>query len=476
MTPALYRGVKLAGPLTGVACSILLAACASKPPQSAAASPAPAVVPSWDDPRLRSTLLMLQGPATSDTLTANEVFAAALVFNPDVDVARAEVAVARADVQRARQRTNPVLTFAPEHLVSAAAAGISPWVVAVSLVWPLRMPGKRALAIEQALATSDAALLTAANTVWTLRSASRAALCSAELAMAQTALAREEATLRTDLAARLRKQADAGLASEYDAARARLDRDLAIQRLRQSDSQAIAARHDLAAATGMPVAEIQRRPLGTSCFAPPPALAERLALQETAIAARLDLRAKLAEFRAADAAWRAEVKNRVPDLSVGPGYVYDQGDRRITFSLSAELPLFARNNAAIARAQADRRRVAAQVESLQRTVIGGIARARDEFELAQQQASAARELEAESDQLLARDSERFKVGELDRPAQIVSRIAVTSARTDTLTTASALIDATAALEAATQTPLVAPLFDARAAVDAVSAPDNGEVK
>jgi hypothetical protein len=66
-------------------------------------------------------------------------------------LARAQRDTGAAGVLAARERANPTLSLSPEHLISAAS-GVSPWVIAVSLVWPLRTAGKRDLAIEQALA------------------------------------------------------------------------------------------------------------------------------------------------------------------------------------------------------------------------------------------------------------------------------------------------------------------------------------
>mgnify|MGYP001066904188 CR=1 FL=1 len=54
------------------------------------------------------------GPIDLSTpLTANEALAAALAFNPDLDVQRAQLALAHAEVMQAQQRPNPVLSLTP---------------------------------------------------------------------------------------------------------------------------------------------------------------------------------------------------------------------------------------------------------------------------------------------------------------------------------------------------------------------------
>jgi outer membrane protein TolC len=465
-----------ARPLCLIACVACLVGCAHQP---LAADPQPALAAtnvehSWNDPKVLSTWRILDAAAQpAVTLSSVEVLAAALNFNPQMALARSQVDLGRAGVLVARQRLNPVLSLTPERVLNAAA-GVSPWVAALSLVWPVQTAGKRALAIEQALAMSDASLLNAANTIWNLRASARGALCTAEQAAARTVLVREESALRTDLASRLDKQAAAGVVSRYEAARAHLERDAAAMRLRQSETELNGAKHDLAAVAGMRYADIDARMLGSDCLGARPRTPDDAAVSAgtNAIAARLDLRAKLAEFRAADATWRAELARRYPDLNLGPGYTYDQGDRKIAFTLSGELPIFSHNGAGIARARADRDRVTAEAEVLQDAILHAVARARDQLSAAESQYAAAISMADETHQVLQRDVERQQLGEIDQPAVVVSRIGLLTARTEVLNAQRAVFDAIAALEGAAQIALVPPFFDGPSAQAMLTPPDT----
>jgi len=435
--------------------------------------PVPRDARHWDDPAVLATWRELGGegaqPATE--LSATETLAASLHFNAQVALAQAQADAGRAGVLFARQRPNPILSLTPERAINAAA-GVSPWVAALSLVWPVSTGGKRALAIEQALAASDASALNAANLVWNLRTAARAAVCRAEFAAASNSLAQEESALRADLASRLDKQADAGVASRYDAARAHLERDSAAQRARQSATELNAAKYDLAAVAGLPFPAVDARLLGQGCLAAVPrTLASAADAEAVAIASRLDLRAKLAEFRSADAAWRAELARRKPDLNLGPGYTYDQGTRKITFTLSGELPVFSRNAGGIARARADRDRVQSEIEVLQDSIFNTVARALDQLSAAQNLHAAAVAAAEQTGQLLRRDIDRQASGEIDQPAVVVGRIALVAARTDVLNSQRAVAEAIAALEAAMQEPRVAPFFDVAAAQALLAPPE-----
>jgi outer membrane protein TolC len=387
-----------------------------------------------------------------------------LSFNPQVALAHAEAQVGRAGVLVARERANPTLSISPERLLSAVAAS-SPWIAAISLVWPMQAAGKRALVIEQALASQDANLLRSADKVWQLRGAVRAAVCTAEQASAMARLAQEEVALRNDLMARLEAQAAAGLITRYEVTRARLERDGAALKLRQSDTDLHGAQLDLAAITGLTLAQISTYPPGDTCLASrlTAASAESAAIAAAAAATRLDLRAKLAEMRVADAAWRSEVAKRIPDLNLGPGYTYDQGVNKVTFTIAAELPIFARNDAGIARAAAERQRLVAETEVLQDAVLHSVVRATEQMRAAELQHAAAIDLAQQAQQLLNRDMARQVAGELDRSAVVVSRIAVVNANTAVLIAKRVLIDAVAAFEAAAQAPLAPPFFDGLAA-------------
>jgi outer membrane protein TolC len=110
--------------------------------------------------------------------------------------------------------------------------------------------------------------------------------------------------------------------------------------------------------------------------------------------------------------------------------MYDQGDRKVTFSLSFELPIHSHNAGAIARARAERDRVAAEAEILQDSILAEVDKAADQLLQSRAQLGAARSLVQQALALLNRDIEREQAGELDRPAILTSRIAMLSARAD----------------------------------------------
>ena len=90
---------------------------------------------------------------------------------------------------------------------------------------------------------------------------------------------------------------------------------------------------------------------------------------------RPDILASLSEYAAAQSAVQLEIAKQYPDVHLGPGYEYDQGQNKWALGLSVELPVRNRNQGPIAEAQAKREEAAARFIDLQARVIAEIDRA-----------------------------------------------------------------------------------------------------
>ena len=80
----------------------------------------------------------------------------------------------------------------------------------------------------------------------------------------------------------------------------------------------------------------------------------------------------MAEYAASQSALQLEIAKQYPDVSLGPGYEYDQGAHKWGLSVGAELPVFNRNQGPIAEAEARRTEAAARFLSLQAKVVAEI--------------------------------------------------------------------------------------------------------
>ncbi len=90
---------------------------------------------------------------------------------------------------------------------------------------------------------------------------------------------------------------------------------------------------------------------------------------------RPDILAALAEYAATQSALQLEIAKQYPNIHLGAGYQFDQGDSKWSLSITAEIPVLNRNQGPIAEAEARRAEAAARFIALQGRVIGEIDRA-----------------------------------------------------------------------------------------------------
>jgi outer membrane protein TolC len=91
---------------------------------------------------------------------------------------------------------------------------------------------------------------------------------------------------------------------------------------------------------------------------------------------RVEAHVRLAEaIGISSAALQLQVAKQYPDVHLGPGYQYDQGDHKISLSLTAELPVSNQNQGPIAEAEGRRAEAAARFDALQANVLAEVDRA-----------------------------------------------------------------------------------------------------
>src|SRR5579871_841382 len=119
---------------------LVLGACGTPPvdaPLDPRGSAAAFAARKLDDPGLAQFMERLGVLETaSHELTPELVVAAALYFHPDAKRAAADIAAARADVEVASERPNPVLSLSPASVISTATNEV-PWVFATVFSVPI---------------------------------------------------------------------------------------------------------------------------------------------------------------------------------------------------------------------------------------------------------------------------------------------------------------------------------------------------
>jgi outer membrane protein TolC len=94
------------------------------------------------------------------------------------------------------------------------------------------------------------------------------------------------------------------------------------------------------------------------------------------------MRLAKAEYAVAERTLDAEIRKQHPDLTIGAGPGTEEGDRRVLFGLGLPLPIFNANQRAIAEARAARDVAGAAAEATYEELVGELARARVNEEIA----------------------------------------------------------------------------------------------
>jgi outer membrane protein TolC len=353
---------------------------------------------------------------------------AAFYYSPDLDVARAQWAVARAGVVTAGARPNPTFAFTPEYVTHTDQP--SPWILGFSFDIPIETFGKRGYRVERARRLAEAARLEIASVAWGVRSRLRAAMLDWWAADRRGEIARRELALRENLVQALERRLEVGEVSALDLGRERVARDQVRLLTRSEERRGREARARVAAAIGIPESALEESSVSVSLadFQTVPSLGEPSTpeIRREALLSRADIGKSLAEYAAAESALRLEIARQYPDIHLGPGYTWNQGENHFVFGFSAELPIFNRHRGPIAEAEARRKEAEARFVALQARVLGDAGRALALFGAAHAEVDTADALVTEGKANLERVSSGFRAGELDRVALRTAELELTT--------------------------------------------------
>jgi outer membrane protein TolC len=326
---------------------------------------------SLDDPGLRAFAEPVYGPAAWPPAAWDyrALSLAALYFNPSLDAARARIAESQAQILTAGARPNPSLSVTP---------GVpSPYLLTVDLSFPVETAGKRGYRVQAARSLDLAARLELAQAAWTARSTVRATLVEQLVTSRTLDLLRAEAGRRTEQVRLLEAMASAGEISRQEVSTAEVELSRAHTAVAEAEARSVESGAALAAAIGLPVAALHDVRLAWPEWESPPSAQSlpRAAIERDAVLNRLDVRAALAQYAAAESNLQLEIAKQYPDIDIGPGYTYEEKRSYFTVGFAATIPLLDRNQGPIAEAEARRRKAQAEFVQTQAEVISSSARA-----------------------------------------------------------------------------------------------------
>ena len=358
-----------------------------------------------------------------------ELLAVALTQNPQLAVARSEVAAALAREISAAQAPNPDLTLQSEY----ARHDPHPWLYGVSLNWLLRSPERRRLDRQIAGLDTGNARLQLMDQAWAVRSALAAALSEWESARRRLDLLLKLAVAQDRLLVLERQRVKAGedAPSELltnEQARIQVEQQQAELRAAVNAAQVAAAK-----ALGLPPQALDGVMIAWPEWGEPPPVDEgtRRQSREQALLSRADLAQAIGEYAAAEAKLQQSVVRQYPQFVLSPGYYWDHGIAKFPFDVGFAVPLN-RNRGEIAEARAGRELAAQRMLALQASIYSEIVAAERAEQIARASADAAeRMLDAARRQKQTADLS-VRLGAADIQDQVGAEILATRAELEVL--------------------------------------------
>lgn len=439
------------------ALAVTLVGCATPRPTSIdpATTAARFEVRSFDDPGLMSLITDMRGagPVTWDL---DRLTLAAVYFHPDLQLAYGRLAAAQAAIKTAGQRPNPTLTLTPQYTVTPAVP--SPWVVGGAVSFLIETFGKRGARMEQARDLGEAARQDVASAAWRVRGKVRVAALDLWIAQQKRDLARRRLAEEEELVAAIERRRSAGGASTLDVARERSTRDQLALAVADADRAIEIAKARLAETIGVPERALEPVALDLADLGAPQAPSLPLApeVRRQAMVDRADIQSALADYSAADADFRLQLVGRYPNVNLGPAYTFDKGDREPGLTLSAELPIFNRNEGPIAEAAARRKLAVAKVEAVQASVGAALDAAAADYSGANAGLQAAEATLRDEQLRQTRATRQLQAGEIDRPTWLAGELTLRAAESSRLDALAQQRQALGRLEDALQAPVFAP--------------------
>ncbi len=345
---------------------------------------------SADDASVRAFAAALSCPERpvsfdlSDGLSLTEAEIVALVYNPDLRLARLRAGVAAATVEHADVWADPEFSL---DFLRVTEAVSDPWVITPGLALTIPISGR----LEAERARADAALRMALIDVAEQEWMSRLELRRAWIRWSSAVLRAEEIqrllTTIEPLVSGMARLAESGELRATEAGLFAIEQAGQMQSLLKARGEAAEWSQRIRMLMGLsPDAPVDCNP---TLLVDPGGQID----PGDRAAGHLGLAGLREAYEVAEMTLLREIRRQYPDLVIGPLYEQDQGQSRIGLFGGLPLPIFNANRQAIAEAKAERDVARAAFEIAYEHVVGSLAATR-----------ARREAITERRQLLERDS------------------------------------------------------------------------
>lgn len=302
-------------------------------------------------------------PTDGISLAEGELIA--LVYNPDLRMARSEAGVASARVEHAGLWDDPQLSV---NLLRLTESVSDPWFVGVGLGITLPISGRLDAEKDRANAVYSTQLLAVVEAEWKIRHEVR--LAWLKWSAAKVTLEQQTQLIDTigTLVDATKKLADAGELPTTEVGFFAIERMQRRYELRRLQGKVEVAEQRLRALMGLsPKAPLHLNPQVIAVDADGGNL-EKSSIDGNPTLARLNQK-----YEVAEQALLLEVRKQYPDLTIGPAVENEEGQSRIGLAGGIPLPILNANKQGIAEAKAERELARAAYETEYERLMGTLA-------------------------------------------------------------------------------------------------------
>ena len=381
------------------------------------------------DPEIRNWLEENNHPQPQwprKTWDIQNLIQVAYLLNPELAIAKARVKAAEARLITAGQNPEPGIEVSTEHH-SRQENGVSPWTIGAIFNWVYEKPEKRQTRIDYAKAMVEVERLRQFEVKWHIRDVIIDHYLDTITATHKKEMLLKEKSVLEEGLKLLQRSRDLGQSSDFELSSTRLE----IQRTRLAISEVEAelrrAQSKLALSVGLPANGLDTVELTTSEFIdlpdPNKSRLQTEELQARALVERPDVLRVLSEYVVAEAALHKEIENQFPNITLSPGFIFDQNDNIWVLAGSWLLPV-TRNRGPIAEAEARRKVKEQEFLAYQTKVLQEVHEARIGYETALDTLSEAKKLVDEVQTALKKISQQYDRGFTDRLSLIRAQLEV----------------------------------------------------
>jgi outer membrane protein TolC len=312
----------------------------------------------------------------SDGVTVREAEVIALVYNPDLRLARARADVAAATAENAGLWEDPVFQIDVLRITESVS---NPWVVTPGLALTIPISGRLEAERDRASASLRSELARIAEAEWRVRTEVRQAWSSWTAAQMSLEVTTDLLAQLQSLVASTEQLADAGELVRTESALFRIEQAQLRTERRHIEGEIAEGEQLLRSLLGLaPNAPIELIPSLNNV--------DPTTSDSEAVADRNPTLTRLREdYEVAEQSLRREILKQYPDLTIGPLYESDQGQSRIGLLGAIPLPILNANRQGIAEAEAERSLARAAFETAYERLMGSLAAAQARLDASRDQ-------------------------------------------------------------------------------------------